>query len=82
MANLGSKSKGPFGTLGRNYKVVSTVPAIFSLYCTMSHVPPSPSTGKKRWKHPRLYALFKHTYNAQIFKKIHRYSLTLYEQTF
>ena len=30
MANLGSKSKGPFGTLGHDYKVVSTVFPPFS----------------------------------------------------
>ena len=31
--------------------------------------PPPHSTGKKRRKHPSLYALFKHTYNAQILTK-------------
>ena len=31
--------------------------------------PPLPSTGKKRRKHLKLYALSKHTYNAQIFTK-------------
>ena len=34
--NIGSKNKGPFGTLGRDYKVVSTVFPPFS-DCTVSH---------------------------------------------
>ena len=55
------KSKGPFGTLGRDYKVVSTVFLPFS-DCAISHVHPSPSTGKKHGKHLWLYALFKHRY--------------------
>ena len=37
MANLGSKSKGPFGTIGSDYKVVSTIFPPFSDR-TMSHV--------------------------------------------
>ena len=68
MANLGSKSKGPFGTLGRDYKVVSTIFLPFS-DCTMSHVPPLSQYWKKMQKYLRLHALFKHTYNAQIFTK-------------
>ena len=37
---------------------------------SMSHVPPPSRYWKKRGKHPRLYALFKHPYmyNAQILK--------------
>ena len=62
------KKQGPLWALGRDDKVVTTLSLTFS-ECTMSHVPPSPRTRKKRGKHPHLYALFKHTYNAQILTK-------------
>ena len=64
------KKQGPLCVNARDYWVAAPfLPRFFQ--STLSHVPPpSPSTGKKRQKHPGLYALFKHTYNAQIFTNI------------
>ena len=62
------KKQGPLWALGRDDKVITTLFPPFS-DCTMSHVLPLSQYWKKSRKHSQLYALFKHTYNAQILTK-------------